>query len=99
MALTLSIEDRMTVVLWIGGGLLALWIVAALAGVGKNTVFENPQSMTDAQVERTIRLTQRIMENSDIGSKAFTESGAKFSAALAEQRRRQGLPPMPPAGQ
>jgi hypothetical protein len=83
-----------TIALWIGAGLLAVWIIAAIAGVGRNTVFDNPQSMSDAQIERTMRLSQRIMDNSPVGSKEWSEAGDKFSAAFAEQRRRQGLPPL-----
>ena len=66
---------------------LGLWILAAIAGVGKNTVFRNLRSMTDAQIERTIRLTARIMDNSQIGSKQWSESGAKHDAAFQEQCR------------
>ncbi len=71
---------------------LGIWILAAILGVGRNTVFKNPQSLSDAQLERTIRLTQRIMDNSPVGSKAWSESGAKFSAAYREQCRRRGVP-------
>jgi hypothetical protein len=84
----------MTTILWLGGTILVVWVVAAIAGVGKNTVFRNPETMSDAQLERTIRLTQRIMDNSQVGSKSWSEAGDKFSAAYAEQRRRQGLPPL-----
>ena len=72
-------------------GFVALWIVAAIAGVGKNTVFRDPRSMTDAQIERTIRLCARIMDNSRIGSKEWSESGAKHDAAFREQCRRRGM--------
>lgn len=74
--------------------MLAVWVTAAIAGVGKNTVFNNPQSMSDGELARTIRLSQRIMDNSPVGSKEWSEAGDKFSAAFAEQRRRQGLPPL-----
>ena len=84
----------MTTFLWLGAVVLIVWMVAAIAGVGKNTVFRNPQSMSDAQIERTIRLTQRTMDNSAVGSKQWSEAGDKFQAAYAEQRRRQGLPPL-----
>ncbi|VXC96342.1 hypothetical protein SPHINGOT1_260300 [Sphingomonas sp. T1] len=63
-------------------------------GVGKNTVFKNPSSMSDAAIEPTIRLSQRMMDNSAVGTKAWSESGAKFNAALNEQRHRAGLPPI-----
>jgi len=72
---------------------IALWILAALFGVGKNTVFTKPHTMSDKMLERTVVLTQRIMDSSDIGSKRWTESSNKFSAAVDEQRRRAGLPP------
>lgn len=80
--------------LYVVMAIIAVWIIAALLGVGKNTIFSNPQSLSDAHIKRTIRFTQRIMDNSQIGSKAWKESGAKFSAALDEQRRRAGLPPI-----
>lgn len=71
-----------------------IWVLAAVIGIGKNTVFTKPHTMSDAMVERTIRLSQRMMDGSPIGSKAWSESAAKFSAALNEQRRRVGLAPM-----
>ena len=73
---------------------VVVWVLAAVFGVGKNTVFTKPHTMSDAMVERTIRLSQQIMDNSSIGSKAWSESGAKFTAALNEQRRRAGLAPL-----
>jgi hypothetical protein len=84
----------MTTLLWIVGAIVVVWIVAAVAGVGKNTVFTNPETMSDAQIERTIRLSQQMMDNSPVDSKSWSDAGAKFSAAYAEQRRRQGLPPL-----
>jgi len=77
--------------------ILAVVVVFALAvlmGAGKNTVFTKPHTMSDAMLERTVRLSQQIMDNSPVGSKAWTESGAKFSAAFNEQRRRAGLEPI-----
>lgn len=50
--------------------------------------------MSDAMLERTVRLSQRMMDNSPIGSKAWSESGAKFTAAFNEQLRRKGHPPV-----
>jgi hypothetical protein len=73
---------------------LAVFVLAIVMGAGKNTVFTKPHTMSDAMLERTVRLSQQIMDNSPIGSKAWTESGAKFSAALNEQRRRAGLEPI-----
>jgi len=86
----------MTILFWIAGIVLLVWVVAAMSGAGKNTIFDNPESLSDAQIERTIRLTQRMMDNSPVGSKSWSEAGDKFSAAYAEQRRRQGLPPLKP---
>lgn len=68
--------------------------LAAVFGIGKNTVFKKLHTMSDAMIERTIKFSQRMMDNSPIGSKAWSESGAKFSAALNEQRRRAGLAPI-----
>lgn len=62
--------------------MLAVWVTAAIAGVGKNTVFNNPQSMSDGELERTIRLSQRIMDNSPVGSKEWSEAGDKFQRLL-----------------
>jgi hypothetical protein len=73
---------------------IVVWVLAAVLGVGKNTVFTKPHTMSDTMIERTIRLSQQIMDNSSIGSKAWSESGAKFTAALNEQRRRAGLAPI-----
>lgn len=73
---------------------IVVWGLAAVLGVGKNTVFTKPHTMSDVMIERTIRLSQQIMDNSSIGSKAWSESGAKFTAALNEQRRRAGLAPI-----
>jgi hypothetical protein len=80
--------------LYLALAVAAVWVLAAVLGVGKNTVFKNPSSMSDAAIERTIHLSQRIMDNSAVGTKAWSESGAKFNAALNEQRRRAGLPPI-----
>jgi hypothetical protein len=77
--------------LYVALAVIGIWIFAAMTGVGKNTVFDNPQSLSDAQIERIIQLTQRIMDNSEIGSKSWNESGDKFNAALAEQFRRRGI--------
>lgn len=71
-----------------------IWALAAIFGVGKNTVFTKPHTMSDRMLEQTVVLSQRIMDNSPIGSKAWSESGAKFAAALNEQRRRAGLAPI-----
>lgn len=73
---------------------LVVLVLPVVIGIGKNRVFTKPQTMSDAMVERTIRLSKRMMDNAPIGSKAWSESGAKFSAALNEQRRRAGLAPV-----
>ena len=73
---------------------IVVFVLAVLMGAGKNTVFTKPHTMSDAMLERTVRLSQQIMDNSPVGSKAWSESGAKFTAALNEQRRRAGLEPI-----
>ena len=76
-------------------GLLAIFIIGFIAGVGKNRVFKNPGSMSDAHLERTIQLTRSIMDNSSVGTKSWSEAFAKFSAAVDEQARRLGISDKP----
>jgi hypothetical protein len=80
--------------LYLIASILVIFVLAAIFGVGKNAIFTKPHTLSDAMIERTIVLSQRIMDNSPIGSKAWSESGDKFTAALNEQRRRAGLPPL-----
>lgn len=79
---------------YIIGGIVAVWVIAAMLGVGSKTVLRNPSSLTDAQLERTIRLSARIMDNSKVGTKEWSEAGAKHDAAFKEQQRRQGIQPV-----
>lgn len=82
-------------ILYLLGGLLVLWILAAVLGFGSNTVFNNPSSMSDSQLERTIRLTGRILETAPVMSDAFRKAGNKHAAAMAELTRRHGVPMAP----
>jgi hypothetical protein len=82
----------MSILLWIAGGFALLVVLGMLLGWGSNTVFTNPQSLSDAHLERTIRLSQRMMDNSPVGSEQWSKAGDKFSAAFREQMRRRGTP-------
>ena len=75
-------------------GIALIILILMLSGLGKNTVFTKPHTMSDAMIDHTIRLSQKMMDKSKVGSEAWIRAGSKFSAALNEQRRRQGLAPL-----
>lgn len=82
----------MSILVWIGLGLLVAFIFLMISGFGSDAVFKNPETLSDAHLERTIRLSQRIMDSSPIGTERWNKAGEKFSAAFREQMRRRGTP-------
>jgi hypothetical protein len=75
--------------------LLLPFFVAVLIVIGRHsrTVFTDPGSLTDQQIEATVDLTRRILERSHPGSPAWLRAAAAHKASVDERLRRRGEQP------
>jgi hypothetical protein len=67
-------------------------IVVVLAWIGRRSqlLFQDPSALSDAKIERMIRITQSIMARSRPGSPGWVEAAQRNKAAVDEQLRRRG---------
>ena len=71
----------------------AVFLLLVSVGMRSRTIFNNPGSLSDAQIEATVDLTRRIMARTPPGSAAWARAAAKHKAAYDEQLRRRGETP------
>ena len=82
----------MTIVI-IAAVLLLVVVALALLGVRSRTIFTNPDSLHDRQIEAIIDLNRKIMARTAPGSATWSRAAAGYKAAIDEQRRRLGHEP------
>lgn len=84
----------MTTIIIVIIGLTALFGLLAWTGARSQRVFRAPEKLSDAQIEATVKLTGRIMDMTKPGAPTWARAAAKYQAAVNEQLRRQGKPPL-----
>lgn len=84
----------MTVLLISLAALIGLLAIFAWVGARSQRIFRAPEKLSDAQLEATVNITSQIMEMTKPGAPTWARAAAKYQAAVNEQLRRQGKPPL-----
>ena len=83
-------DEAMSAIFWMVMIVAAGGLILIIGGYGKNRIFTHPERYSDAELERIMRLTGRILENTVPGTEAFRQAGAKHNAAYKEYLKRRG---------